>query len=225
MQITPTNATPEDNIIHHLIDNTEYLIDHPWNRSSTTFIAASDGSVNNGNGTFGWIISTNTGLRMLQNKGRAFGYPMTSFRAEAFGICSILIYLSTQSNATQGFFTTLQIVCDNEALVDTINQLLTQSRPEFPNDTLKPDWDVLQCIRNTHQQTPTVQIRWIKSHQDEDIHFKDLSLPAQLNCEADQLAREAHDLPFIEAPLRFPGNPIQVYHQSQVVTSHLKHRL
>ena len=119
----------------------------------------------------------------------------------------------------------LKLVCDKEALVDTINQLLRQAWPEFPNDTLKPDWDVIQHIRTTHSQVSLVQISWIKSHQDDNNLFDDLPLPAQQNCEADQLAQEAHDLPSIAKPMRIPGNTIQIYHQSKAITSHIKHHL
>ena len=150
---------------------------------------------------------------------------MTSFQAEAFGICSILKSVCHLFEPGQGDLPPLKLVCDNEALVDNINKLLNQERPEFPNDTIKSDWDVIQHIRTTHQQVPMVRISWIKSHQDNGTPFDELTLPAQLNCEADELAREAHTLPQIETPMRFPGNPIQIYHHSKVITSHIKRQL
>ena len=69
--------------------------------------------------------------------------------AEAFGLCSILMYLSEMFDSNQEVLPSMKFVCNNEALVDTINQLLLQARPEFPNDTIKPDCDVLQQIRTT----------------------------------------------------------------------------
>ena len=73
------------------------------------------------------------------------------------------MYLLQLFEPGQEVLPSLNLVCDNEALVNNINQLLSQAQPEFPNDTIKPDWDVIQQIRATHKQLPMVRISWIKS--------------------------------------------------------------
>ena len=88
----------------------------------------------------------------------------------------------------------IEILCDNAALVDTVNRLITRSWPLFPNDTLAPSWDVVQCLVAHVKQLPaTSTIRWIKSHQDDNIEFEKLSLRAQLNVRADELTGIAHE--------------------------------
>ena len=36
--------------------------------------------------------------------------------------------------------------CDNEELVNTVNKIVTRARPDFPNDTLEADWDIIHEI-------------------------------------------------------------------------------
>ena len=75
------------------------------------------------------------------------------------------MYLFKMFEFNQEVQPSLNLVCNNEALVDTINQLLNQARPDkFPNDTIKPDWDVLQQIRAIHKQVPTVLLLTSQLH-------------------------------------------------------------
>ena len=50
--------------------------------------AASDGSVISLSGTYGRTISLKDKTRISSCRGKAYGYPMTSHRAEAYGICA-----------------------------------------------------------------------------------------------------------------------------------------
>ena len=196
-------------------------------RNNVMRIATSDGSVKDGKGTFGWLLSNADGERLVQCNGKAHGYPMTSYRAEAFGMWSILLFMIKGFEFLQLPTSPqiLELYCDNEALVKKINTLIVQARPVFPNETLQSDWDIVYEIVRL-LKISLQKVSWIKGHQDEDIPKDQLSLPAQLNCEADELAELAHSLPFnFNSKFRSPHNPIQVYHRDQPVTSKLKRTL
>ena len=170
--------------------------------------AASDGSVLSNKGTFGWILSDHSGHRLVECSGAIFGYPISSFRSESFGIWSILLFLQKLFE----FFSIplptnhLQLVCDNKSLVNTIKKIQNQARPMFPNDTLASDWDIVnEIIILCKNLEPS--IAWIKGHQDDERPVEKLPLPAQLNCEADALADKAHEFPQ-NSSHRGPNNSI-----------------
>ena len=61
----------------------------------------------------------------------------------------------------------------------------------YPGITLTADWDVLQAITTTIQMLPIPPtLQHVKGHQDRDRAIELLSLPAQLNIEADYLASQ-----------------------------------
>ena len=76
-----------------------------------------------------------------------------------------------------------------------------------------------------YRRIPSVDIRWIRSHQDQRKPYHELSLHAQLNCQADKLAEQAHHLPPLDSTYLFPGNPIKICHKSVPITSNLKKNL
>ena len=196
-----------------------------WTTTPTPYVAASDGSVSDHKGTsWGWIISAPDGTRLFKNCGRIFGHPVTSFRAEAFGIASILCFLQKlfPNNCTEK----LHLVCDNQSVVNVIAKKTKQPHPDFPNSTLDPDWDIFQYIFHLQRKpTPLLTIAWIRSHQDNNCDYNELPLTAQLNCDADLIADSGYHLPPIPPKLCVAGNPIQVYHHATPVTSKLKRTL
>ena len=78
---------------------------------------------------------------------------------------------------------------------------------------------------NNSKQT----IKWIRGHQDEKILKARLPLPAQLNCEADELANTAQEArklePLQRRMVRSPNNPIQVHVNNIIMTSKVKRTL
>ena len=54
---------------------------------------ATDGSVLNQQGTFGWRISTDTGTHLVTCNGPLYGYTPTSYHAECYGLLSLLRFL------------------------------------------------------------------------------------------------------------------------------------
>ena len=83
---------------------------------------------------------------------------------------------------------TPQVFCDNKGLVDNVNS--TSQHPDhFPNISLAADWDVVhEIVESMRQLTHPPTITHIKGHQDRTKSNEQLSLPAQLNVDADALA-------------------------------------
>ncbi|KAG7338297.1 hypothetical protein IV203_024018 [Nitzschia inconspicua] len=55
--------------------------------------SACDGCVANNQGTFGWSMNLKNDPTIIEGSGPAYGSPMDSYRAEAYGKCSILQFL------------------------------------------------------------------------------------------------------------------------------------
>jgi hypothetical protein len=214
---------------------------------SQSFISASDGSVRlQDHGAFGWCISLPCGRRLATCAGPVFGTKPSSYRAEGYGMLSLLRFLlrlfeyCDMPPPTCG-----TIVCDNISIVDKVNSyqspypltdLLnvewTPLNPptgyasnKSPSSTLNPDWDVLQEIRHTLSDLtfrPTIQ--HIKGHQDRKIPYEHLSLPAQLNVDADTAAgkfQDAHGCARPHVPL-FPHTGAQLNINQGTVTHNYK---
>ena len=56
-------------------------------------VMVSDGSGPKTGGAFGWKITATDGTRLAQGKGPAFGGYMNSYRAEAYGMLSLLLFV------------------------------------------------------------------------------------------------------------------------------------
>ena len=68
--------------------------------SRTKIYATSDGSAPNCVGTFGWASKLSSGQQLAKQKGPATGYRTTSFRAEAYGLLSFLVFIVRSVKAT-----------------------------------------------------------------------------------------------------------------------------
>ena len=82
------SLTPSEQLLISEIQFLDDDLEHILKSWENIYNGASDGSVVENNGSFGWIISdkSNSSTRIVKCKGRAHGYPMTSFRAEAYGM-------------------------------------------------------------------------------------------------------------------------------------------
>ena len=156
---------------------------------SSTPIAVCDGSVQFSQGTFGWVLATSTPQRILLScSGPAYGSCMDSYRAEAYGLLSITTFLHLLEIYFKHPLQPTTIWCDNLSVVKTVNKLISRNRPEFPNETLRPSWDILQAIRRNFKLHPEFTLLHVKGHQDNLSDPNDLPFPAQLNIQADLLA-------------------------------------
>jgi hypothetical protein len=185
----------------------------------------SDGLAPKLTGSFGWSCSIDNGKRIAQNCGPAFGYRTSSFRAEGYGLLSYirLIYRAFEFTGNT-LPSNLHIHTDSESCLKQLQKMLAYPF-YFPNLTMSSDWDVLQAIIATMRSfnnKPTLS--HVTGHQDRTIAFDNLSLPAQLNVEADDLAGCYVYDPNTN-PSRVPrisGNTVQVHIPKGTITSRLK---
>ena len=165
--------------------------------------AVSDGSVWNDNqGAFGWTMSTDQGERIARCMGPARGVHIDSYRAEAYGMLSVLRFLKRltefigQGDAWHGIIAT-----DSQSLLDTImDGKYKQETNDEPQscavkplrylDVMAPDWDITSSIVTTAQSMPGLEMQYIRGHQDRTHSYEQLSLLAQLNVDADEMATQ-----------------------------------
>jgi hypothetical protein len=113
---------------------------------------------------------------------------MDSYRAEAYGLLSITTFLHLMGNYYNHQVPPTEIWCDNMAVVNTVNRKIVRTRPEFPNETLQPSWDIIEAICATIKLHPDVSLHHVKGHQDNLRDVRELSFPSQLDVQVDLLA-------------------------------------
>ena len=153
-------------------------------------VACSDGSVLNNQGTFGWTFCQANNIQIATCRGPAFGTPMNSYRSECYGILSFTTFLVLMQQFIKAPISDVTLYCDNKAAVKIIAKLRNLPHPTFPNDTLRPSWDILQAIITNISQLENFQLLHVKGHQDDDDSLDDLPLEALLNIQADELAEQ-----------------------------------
>jgi hypothetical protein len=122
---------------------------------------------------------------LLRCNGTAYGAFMDSYRAESCGLLSLTTLLHLLSSFFNYQLPPIDIWCDNLAVVTTIHKVLSTSRPEFPNDTLRPSWDIIQAICQNFRLHPKLSLDHVRGHQDRDSDQHILPFPAQLNIKAE----------------------------------------
>jgi hypothetical protein len=113
-------------------------------------IIATDGSVKpyRAQGTFAWVLADQYGNPWLRCCGPVSGTPIDSFRSEAHALLSVLVYLNLLADYFSAPVSAIKICIytDSESNVKRIIQNRHRKRPEFPNETLSPSWDLHQAI-------------------------------------------------------------------------------
>ena len=92
----------------------------------------------------------------------------------------------------------------------------------FPNTTMDPDSDILQQIILSLRLFPSLpEIHFVQGHQDDDCPYTTLSLPAQLNVDADHLARSYVPRPNENATIvtMIAGSAISLHQLSRTITT------
>ncbi len=190
--------------------------------STTAIYSASDGSVKDHQGSFGWLLSTPDGTVILKCSGPAYGRQMKSYRAEGYGVLSLLRFIyHLYTFCHTPLPAALRLFCDSKSLLDKTHTYLRYPR-YYPNTTLQPDWDIVQQIAITTRLFPTSpHLIHVKAHQDDAVTFADLPVESQLNVRADTLAKEynATSNHKTSAVPRMPCNAAQLHCQGQTVTS------
>ncbi len=117
--------------------------------------AVSDGSAKfQTRGAFGWSISTDKGERIATGMGPARGARQHSYRAEAYGMLALYIFLHRLAEYTQTITPWKGIIAtDSQSLLDTVLGIrqyteVTSEAPLPRLDVLTPEWDILVQIQD-----------------------------------------------------------------------------
>jgi hypothetical protein len=163
--------------------------------SHEAIYSANDASVKDYQGSFGWLLSSPDGTITLKCSGPAYGKQMKSYRAEGYGVLSLLRFIyQLYSFCQQPLPDALSLFCDSKSLLDKTRTYLQHSR-FYPNTSLQPDWDVVQQIASTIRQFPhPPHLVHVKAHQDDAATFNDLEVESQLNVRANTLAKEYNSI-------------------------------
>jgi hypothetical protein len=123
--------------------NLKYDIFTTYGKMQEEFHAAADGSIQRRHsGSFGWTVSTTNGDRLIKAYGPVRGGRPTSYRAEGYGMLSILRFLKhiqTFCNVTPTWKWTLS--SDNISLVNKVNGKEDDDEGNTDNKQFAPhDW-------------------------------------------------------------------------------------
>ncbi len=146
-----------------------------------------------------WIISTGTPFpAVCHGVTQVHGPPLAinSYRTELQGMLSLLLatsHLATLHGLSSGHLT---IGCDNQGV---ISQAL--HRPSYIPGASKHA-DLVRAIHDTICHCPIqLSFQYVAGHQDDLTHYADLPPLAQLNVQADSMAKQAlHILGHQQAP-------------------------
>ena len=183
----------ETALFHNL--NFKCTIHEFLNILTTPNIIASDGSVKDSKGSFGWVIATSMGHILATGSGVAFGHDITSFRSEGYGILAplrLLYHLQTFYHQPL-HNCPLTWYCDSESLIKRLNSNLQDTHNPNPNRYKPADNDIEMAITSTIPLVSTILHRHhLRSHQHDQTPLHKLPLPQRLNRMADTLASLVH---------------------------------
>ena len=178
--------------------------------------AVSDGSVRHGTqGAFGWSMRNEFGATVASGMGPARGGGVvTSYRAEAYGMLSMLRFLIRMAEFAKMQLPLKGIVAtDNQSLLDTLfghdeirrererDEPANLSESKIILDCLAPDWDVVIKIQDALNKLPHIKLEHVKGHQDRDRQYYELDEMGQLIVDADAKARAYQDAHGAARPL------------------------
>ena len=165
-----------------------------------TLRAVSDGSVWSDNyGSFGWTLSDEDGTRLVQAMGPASGAKVDSYRAEAYGMLSLLCFLRHLAAYTHQPVPWIGVLAtDSQSLLETLTMAPTSEVPALYScrkpvhylDVLCPEWDLVSMILQELLHWPSIRLKHVRGHQDRDADYDTLPLLAQLNVDADHMANK-----------------------------------
>ena len=160
---------------------------------SGPIVLASDGSVSDSSGSFGWVAATPTNHILATGYGIAYGLNITSFRSEAYGFLAALRFLYQAQCYYKIPLPNRNITwyCDSDSLIKRIRSNLNDINN--PNRYKLADNDLEVAIIHTIPLVSTsLHPQHIRSHQHDHIPLHQLPLPQRLNRMADELASQAH---------------------------------
>ena len=186
--------------------------------------SASDGGCKHLVGTYGWAIRC--GGKIVVTGAGTLPFVDTqnsSFRGEAYGVASVswfIVSLLLFFHHTLPSSIHWQFWCDNLGLVTRINNHAANQHKL--RDLTATDADMCLCALKGLSRLGNYSLHHVKGHQDSSCKQKPLSVEAQLNIKADELAtlqrrdgRSSNTMPFL------PGADIQLYIQQRLITTRI----
>jgi hypothetical protein len=194
--------------------------------SSYSLLLVSNGGADNSIGSTGWIVSDDTGRRLVQGSGSVPGLYPRSYRAEGYAMVSGLTVLKhiTIFCGRLTLSPLPKLYCNNLGLVKKVSYF-SKYRLAPVKCVLHLEYDILfQAFQLLSAYPTRPEILHVKGHQDDKIPYVNLLLPAQLNVDADRLAkrelREQRNL-IHHVPL-FPSSKVQLLLGGTSVTHNLQ---
>ena len=192
------------------------------------FLIATDGSEQNAKGSFGWVLSTESGSIFASGQGTAFGAEISSFRCEAYGILAALQFIIILRHYYHIPHPNNHVIwwCDCRSLITQIKSNHTSLAN--PNRHKLAEHD-LECAICYTLPLVSVNIKFahLKSHQYDNLPLHSLPLPYRLNRIADKLAQD-HNLimthPMETVPLIHQA-ACQLHIQGKTITRSLANNL
>lgn len=198
---------------------------YQFSDESKFVLLVSDASVRYDEGTFAWI-ATNEHNSRVQATGSVHGEGLTSYRAEALGILhGILAVHHLRVNKKHSI--TMEIVCDNEAVLKMINKFLHSSTVLLKVHNIS-DSDVMMEIKQVLvSEHTTIITRHVKGHADRSTNVE-LTLLEKLNIECDKRAASRYNTEIHNTVVQEKansGNKVQVHKDKQVVNSNVARKI
>lgn len=173
-------------------------------------------------------MATKQGQRLATGHGHAPGAYPNSFRSEAYGVLAALRLITRILPAGgQNCHAPLRHWLDNQSVINRINNTMDR-KYTTPNQKLQSEQDVIDEIVTTMRSLPlSIEVKWVKGHQDQGNNFTSLSLPAQLNCEADRKAATPvlRTLTHPQIVPWLPQTPCQFRIHNRTITSKIKRHI
>jgi len=202
---------------------------HPF-VSTESVLFAGDGGAFSPKASFGWVLSTNQGQRLLHITGPACGAHSNSCRVEGCGILHIVRLVCCAQSFITGTLSKSQLHCDNKCMVESSQEAPAEWK-RTPDSTQASDCDVLAKIwatRDLLSAAACPAVLHIKVHQDKKTACELLSLPAQLNVDADKLAGDhmaAHPDKGCTMVLMLPTSGVQLRLPVGTITQNMKNEV
>jgi hypothetical protein len=139
------------------------------------------------------VLSSLDGQRLAYGMGPARGRTLHSYRAEAYGMLSLLRFLLRIKEFTDMHEPwTGVIATDSQGVLDTLqtgdNDPVDLDHGKVVLNCLRPKWDILIEIQAILENMPNVRFQHVEGHQDKKRPYHALDLLGQLNVDADKQA-------------------------------------
>ena len=197
-------------------------------RSKHKVFLASDGGAHDPLGSFRCLIATKSKI-LTENGGQASGANPRSFRAEGYGMLSILrlLYHLTQYYDIPQIRGPVKMVCDSESLITRIKTSL-DSKICRPRRKLFSEADVEAGITDTLQLLQlNIRFQHVHSHPEKHHPNAPLSWDETLNTRCDELATHHLEAATTPKPLVpfIPASKAHLQVNGTTITHHIPTQL